>query len=1094
MSSPHDTTHLIESHRRSEEPLEVTLASWENYKIQSVLGEGGMARVYKAFDPKLNRFVALKFIRSDNENYKKRLLREAKAQAQIEHDHVCKIFEVGEVENKPYIAMQLINGRTLQEAMKEMSIEQKILVMHQISDAVHSAHRIGIVHRDIKPSNIMLEPKEDGSVRPFIMDFGIAREISDPGLTATDVIVGTPSYMAPEQVSGDPHAIDRRTDVYGLGATLYYIFCGRPPFEGSGVEIFAKLTSEEPIPLVKTSPSIPNDVDVIVSKCLEKDPIRRYDSAKALADDLKRYLDGEPILAQRPSLKYRLIKKIKKNKTASLIFVVAFVIIIASAIFSLFSYWRASKEVQIARQFSQYVESMDWIMRVAYMSPLHDIRTEKAQVNNRMREIENLMKTAGDASFGPGNFALGRGYLALQNYQMARIHLEKAWNAGYREKEVSSALGITLGALFKSKLEEIDRISDEETRRVQLGTIEKEYRDPAVSHLRAGSASGNQSREYGEALLSFYEKNWSEALRLARNANQKIPWLYESKMLEGDVYLRLGKEAFQQGQFDETKKYFNAGLSSYSNAENTARSDPAVYESQCSLWSSLMEVQFGIGQDGKKEYDQSNGYCRKALIANAESSTAYLGMAQTSYRWGENQLVTGEDPANEWRLSIELSEKALRLNAEQASAFYLMGTSYGYLADYEIAQGKNPTESLKRSIDSLSVAVEKDPSSAPAFTNLGVSYFSQGSVAMEQGNESKKFFEKAIESYEKALKISPRYFAARANIANALKSIGEDAVNRGDDPMHFFEQSIENYKKALEINPNHWMIHNNLSTAYAEQLRYEIGHGKNIKQTFQKALAEAQISEKLKEGNWYAVLNASEDYIYRAEYALLVNEDPTTWLRKAEEKILPLLDEINFVHPFLAIAEVKKIEAKYAIGKSQSPLEILQIGQRNLERGFQINSNEHLFPLTQARFELIKAEWFISNHESPEKTLMNCENQLHKAMELNSRSAFVFEAFGKMHYVRASWKIAENKDGTVEIEDGLSAIKKSLDLKRDNAEAYITEAKLQTLQAQSKSAVGCQNDLKEAMNYFEQAFEINPLLRNQYEDDFQKAKSICSNR
>ncbi|HSE40664.1 MAG TPA: protein kinase, partial [Acidobacteriota bacterium] len=127
MSSPDDTTHLTGQDFTPSNQFELSLSKWENYKIQSLLGEGGMARVYKAYDPKLNRHVALKFIRSDNDVLKKRLLREAKAQAQIEHDHVCKIYEVGVVDDKPYIAMQLIQGQTLQELVKEMSIEQKVL-------------------------------------------------------------------------------------------------------------------------------------------------------------------------------------------------------------------------------------------------------------------------------------------------------------------------------------------------------------------------------------------------------------------------------------------------------------------------------------------------------------------------------------------------------------------------------------------------------------------------------------------------------------------------------------------------------------------------------------------------------------------------------------------------------------------------------------------------------------------------------------------------------------------------------------------------------------------------------------------------------
>jgi eukaryotic-like serine/threonine-protein kinase len=229
-SSPDETTHLIHPDPSSPDELNTLLAGWELYRIESLVGEGGMARVYKAYDPKLKRYVALKFIRTDDENLKKRLLREAQAQAQIDHDHVCKIYEVGVVEGKSYIAMQLVKGGTFRELAQKMSLEQKVLLLVQVCEAVQAAHRVGIIHRDIKPTNIMVERKEDGSFTPYIMDFGIAREISEPGLTATEVVMGTPAFMAPEQMLGDSSMVDRRADIYSLGSTMYYAYARSCPY------------------------------------------------------------------------------------------------------------------------------------------------------------------------------------------------------------------------------------------------------------------------------------------------------------------------------------------------------------------------------------------------------------------------------------------------------------------------------------------------------------------------------------------------------------------------------------------------------------------------------------------------------------------------------------------------------------------------------------------------------------------------------------------------------------------------------------------------------------------------------------------------
>ncbi len=194
-----------------------------------------------------------------------RLVNEARAQARVEHAHVCKVYGVGELDNKlPFIALQFIEGKTLSAVAKQMTREERIAVIRDVADALHAAHRQGLVHRDVKPSNILVERKETGW-HPYVTDFGIAREIDAPGVTKTGVVTGTPLYMAPEQARGQTSQIDRRTDVYGLGATLYELLCGRRPFESdSTLVVMWKLLNEEVVPLRAIDPSIPVDLETIV--------------------------------------------------------------------------------------------------------------------------------------------------------------------------------------------------------------------------------------------------------------------------------------------------------------------------------------------------------------------------------------------------------------------------------------------------------------------------------------------------------------------------------------------------------------------------------------------------------------------------------------------------------------------------------------------------------------------------------------------------------------------------------------------------------------------------------------------------------------
>src|SRR5262249_9514007 len=166
--------------------------------------------------------------------------------AKIEHENICKVYEVGEVEGHRYIAMKYIDGQPLGEAAEKMTLEQKVKVMKLVAEAIHTAHRNGLIHRDIKPTNLMVERSEEEFLRPFVMDFGLAKEMDAKGHTIPGIIMGTPAYMSPEQARGDNNLLDRRSDVYSLGATLYELLAGRPPFSGAtGMDVLFKIINGE---------------------------------------------------------------------------------------------------------------------------------------------------------------------------------------------------------------------------------------------------------------------------------------------------------------------------------------------------------------------------------------------------------------------------------------------------------------------------------------------------------------------------------------------------------------------------------------------------------------------------------------------------------------------------------------------------------------------------------------------------------------------------------------------------------------------------------------------------------------------------------
>jgi len=277
------------------------------------VGSGGMGEVFKAWDPDLERYIALKYLKHDDPVLVERLMREARAQARIDHPSVCKVYEVGEDEGRPYIAMEFVEGEPLDVAAKDLTTEQKVLLVRKITEAIQAAHAAGLVHRDLKPANILVVER-DGEPHPYVLDFGIARIEEVVGLTMTGQVIGTPGYLSPEQARGDLKSIDRRTDVFSLGVILYELLSEKRPFTGeSQVEILLNLMDADPPPLRAIAPQVSRDLETVVMTCLEKDPERRYPSARSLADDLGRFLDGEPVEARPVGLGERLVRKSRKN-------------------------------------------------------------------------------------------------------------------------------------------------------------------------------------------------------------------------------------------------------------------------------------------------------------------------------------------------------------------------------------------------------------------------------------------------------------------------------------------------------------------------------------------------------------------------------------------------------------------------------------------------------------------------------------------------------------------------------------------------------------------------------------------------------------
>ncbi len=319
------------------------------FVIERELGRGGMGVVYQAWQPQLARRVAIKVVSASaliGAEDRRRWLHEARAIGRVRHRNVVQLHEAGEQDGCLYLVLDLIMGGSLADRVTgPLPARVAVELMLPVARAVDQIHKAGMLHLDIKPSNILLDGLPDGpwdQVTPMLADFGIARAGDDPGATATGPIGvrGTPSFMAPEQIAGDRAGIGPRSDVFALGATLYSLLTGRPPFQAASViETLDLVRTREPAPPKTLVPSLPRDLDTISLTCLRQDPRRRYASAESLAEDLKRWLDGFPIRARSVSKLEHASRWCRRRPAfASLLAVLA--VTVVSSLVGLLTLWR----------------------------------------------------------------------------------------------------------------------------------------------------------------------------------------------------------------------------------------------------------------------------------------------------------------------------------------------------------------------------------------------------------------------------------------------------------------------------------------------------------------------------------------------------------------------------------------------------------------------------------------------------------------------------------------------------------------------------------------------------------------------------------
>ncbi|HJV48610.1 MAG TPA: protein kinase [Geothrix sp.] len=870
------------------------LERWGRFEYLELLGEGGMGRIFKAVDPRLRRDVALKLLRRDDPDLIQRFLQEAQLQARVDHPNVCRVYEVGEWRGQPYIAMQFLRGETLQKAAPALPLEALLRHMVEVCEGVHAAHRVGLIHRDLKPANLMIDRLEDGSTRACVLDFGLARGAEGPGLTETGRVMGTVSYMSPEQARGQTALMDRRSDVYSLGATLYTLLAGAPPFGGEGLECMGRIVKDDPVPLRRMIPTIPADLDTAVLTCLQKDPRKRYASARALGEDLQRILDGEPIEARAATPLERLTHWARKHKALVTASAAVFLSIVLFGGFAVRERLRASAQAAHAQRFAQAAERIEALARYLRLQPARDLTRDQADLRARVEALSQEVRVAGPLAEAPGAYALGRARLALDDPAEARAQLERAWAMGFHAPEAAHALGRALAAIYQTELGKAYALPDPDLRQKRVDELKRTLRMPAADWLRRGAGASLEPPAFRAGLLMLMEGQPQAAAKLAREAQAQSPWFYEALRLEAEAWLA---EAHGAPTAREAEPALETAGRLLDEAELRAPCDVDLLRLDMRRWQEVVALGWQSGADPKvpvlAEVAVADRWAR--LEPTAAQPLAWRARAR-----GEMARYLAQrevDPAAWLAQAKADAAEATKRDPKDVEACTAEASVLRTEGLRILSRGGDPAQKLKEAIAAADAGLQMDPGHI-ILQNIRFSALLFWIDATRlRGTYDRASVEPYIQEARTMVSAHPEETYFLAILGGLAQAAARAEASLGGDPAPEAKEAIRAYEACLKNQPRHVGYHRGVLLALAAQAKARVRDGRDPNTELEQArrafrtAREAQVPLATLAPVFMDVLLSS------AEYAIGNKADPSL-----------LLEEARSLDPFIDAASEDPIE------------------------------------------------------------------------------------------------------------------------------------------------------------------------------------------
>ncbi|MEK7309933.1 MAG: tetratricopeptide repeat protein [Planctomycetota bacterium] len=731
------------------------------YRLIKKLGQGGMGTVYLAWDAMLNRQIALKALILEDIESTARFMREARATAKLKHPNIVNVYEANVVGKTYYLTMDYIDGISLADLISDhdTSLTPKRIaqIIRDMALALEYAHNNGIIHRDIKPGNILIN--RTGHV--YLTDFGLAKELSglERSLTISGTTLGTPDYMAPEQAMGKKDEIDQRSDIFSLGATLYHTLTGQLPFRGNELyDVLNQVVNHEP-PTPSSIIVVHKDLETICLKCLDKDKARRYQSMAELADDLRSYIEGEPIQARRISSMTRIWRRVKKNKAITISIAGAGMILLAALIGLAVSSAKAKEKAEIYR-----VDAYRLFGQKKYDQAL--IACEKIREITRTDEKINDLQQRCLAEMESQKAAFREKDERVRRRAEAKMALDRAERAPTADKKIEIA-----GEALK-----IDPTFAEAYQ--LMGLVYKEKFD----YPKAVECFSKAIEFSPELAYAYYERAmimtfWDMPKKALPDLEMVLKYDPESYM----GHFARGCIEGAQGKFDEAIESYTKVIKLHPNY-------------------SLAYSKRGSAYAIKNELDLAITDFTKAIRLDPKDSEAYNNRGLVYYQKKETAKAIAD-----WTEVIRIDPKCAEAYTNRGNTYKDKGELDKAISDYTEAIMLDPKcfevynnrgnayddkEELDKAIADWTEAIRLSPKYTLGYYKRGLAYRREGEI------------DKAIADWTEAIRLDPQYAEAYYKRGDAYKDNGE------------LDKTIADWTESIRLGYRYSWVYFNMASAY----------------------------------------------------------------------------------------------------------------------------------------------------------------------------------------------------------------------------------------------------------------------------------------